>query len=354
MPSPAPSLASGLASQYASRGNPHKAGLLASLPIIVIGASAGGVEALQKLVRGLPSELDAPVFIVQHIPNSAVSVLPNILNRVDHLRAAHPRNGEKIRPNRIYVAPPDHHLTVDDGRVRLMRGPKENRHRPAIDTLFRSAAKFYGPAVIGVVLTGFLDDGTNGLITIKQRGGIAIVQDPYDAISPGMPRSAVERVDVDYVLPLAAIPAKLAELVGRHKSQTGAHAMAQSSAPNHEKPSTLTCPDCNGALWEVEEGAGLRFVCRVGHAYSVDSMFSAQADAVERALWAATRSLEEGAELSRKLARRARERDHEASARMFEQRAQSKKEHADVLRGVLSRDERQMPPASSSSEAKSA
>ncbi len=213
--------------------------------IVVVGASSGGVQALQELVRALPTDLGVPILVVQHIGNSITSLLPDILNRVGGMRALHPRDGDQMQPNRIYVAPSDQHLTIEDGRVRLQRGPQENRHRPSIDVLFRSAARWYGPRVIGVVLTGFLDDGTNGLISIKQRGGTAIVQHPDDAISPGMPQSAVERVDVDYVLPLAEIAPMLVSLVQERQSKQ--LLCRRGLLRRGGKPSTFTCPDCSGA-----------------------------------------------------------------------------------------------------------
>src|SRR2546421_6158345 len=181
--------------------------------IIVIGASAGGVEALVKLAGQLPADLPASIFIVLHIPAQSPSLLPDILSRSGRLEAVHPQNGESIAPGRIYIAPPDHHLIVTRGHVRVIHGPKENRHRPAIDPLFRSAALAYGPQVIGVVLTGSLDDGTAGLIAVKQRGGLAVVQDPDDAYCGDMPRSALRYVKApDYVLPVDQIAPKLIEL----------------------------------------------------------------------------------------------------------------------------------------------
>ncbi len=155
--------------------------------IIVIGASAGGFEALKKLVAGLPTDFSASIFVVWHMSPDVRGVLPQVLNRSKTVFAANAADGEAIEPNRIYVAPPDRHLLVERGIVRVKRGPKENRFRPAVDPLFRSAAYAYGTRVIGVVLSGALDDGTAGLWTIKQRGGLAVVQDPFDAEVPSMP-----------------------------------------------------------------------------------------------------------------------------------------------------------------------
>src|SRR5579864_7798260 len=183
--------------------------------IIVIGASAGGVEALVKLVGQLPGDLPAAVFVVLHIPAESPSLLPGILERSGPLPASQPGDNEAIRSGHIYVASPDYHLLIEQGRVRQMRGPKENRHRPAIDPLFRSAALTYGPRVVGVILTGALDDGTAGLLAVKRRGGVAIVQDPDEALYPSMPLSALENVEVDYTLPLASIGPQLEQLADK-------------------------------------------------------------------------------------------------------------------------------------------
>lgn len=180
--------------------------------IIVIGTSAGGLKALSSILGTLPTDIDATLFIVQHLAADKPSILPQILTDVGSLPAAHPIDGEKIQKGRIYVAPPDYHLLVNQGSMRVVRGPQENRFRPAIDTLFRSATRAYGPRVVGVVLTGYLDDGTVGLQAIKKRGGIAIVQDPQEAEYPSMAQSALQYVKVDYCVPLAEIPDLLVHL----------------------------------------------------------------------------------------------------------------------------------------------
>src|SRR5690348_4386832 len=193
--------------------------------IIVVGASTGGVEALAQLASDLPETLPAAVFVVLHLPPQAPSHLPQILARYGPLPASQPRDGEPIHHGRIYVAPPDFHLMVERGRVRVVRGPRENRHRPAIDPLFRTAALAYGPRVIGVILTGALDDGTAGLYAVKQRGGVAVVQDPRDALIDSMPRNALEYVAVYHCLPLREIAAPLTRL-------------AHKPAPPEKKPAS--------------------------------------------------------------------------------------------------------------------
>src|SRR5215216_8035460 len=179
---------------------------------IVIGASAGGVETLREVVAHLPEDLSVPVFVVLHIPPFVASSLPKILSEAGHLPAVHPQDGDKIKPGHIYIAPPDHHLLIEEEHMAVKRGPKENHFRPSIDALFRSAAYIYGPKAIGVVLSGALDDGTSGLWSIKRLGGTAIVQEPSQAQFDSMPLSALEYVEVDYNLPSTEIGALLGRL----------------------------------------------------------------------------------------------------------------------------------------------
>ena len=195
--------------------------------IIVIGASAGGLKALGAIVGSLPTDIDAAIFIVQHLPADKPSILPKILEEVGSLPASHPSDGEQIQKGRIYVAPPDYHLLVNQGSMRLVHGPKENRFRPAIDTLFRSAARAYGSRVVGVVLAGYLDDGTVGLQAVKKRGGVAIVQDPKEAEYPSMPKSALRYVKVDRCLPLAEIPHLLVQLSKQPAAEEEAYPMTE-------------------------------------------------------------------------------------------------------------------------------
>lgn len=319
--------------------------------IIVIGASAGGVEALRTLVGTLPAGLPAAIFVVVHIPPQGPSLLPGILARAGALPAVHPADGDPITAGTIYVAPPDRHLLVDRGTVRLARGPKENRARPAVDPLFRTAARTYGPRVVGVVLTGALDDGTAGLQAIKQRGGVALVQDPHEALYAGMPRSALENVAVDGVLPLAALGEMLTRLTQEPAADEAAYpvppdmeteakvAEMETGALRFEEipgtPSAFACPECHGTLWELRDDDLIRFRCRVGHAYSPESLLAEHGKSLEAALWAALRALEEAAALSRRMAAQARQRQHFALLRRYEIRAVEQEENAAVLRQVL-------------------
>jgi two-component system chemotaxis response regulator CheB len=323
---------------------------MAGHDIIVIGASAGGVEALVGLSSSLPADLPAAIFVVLHIPAQSPSLLPEILNRAGKLLAVHPTDGEAIQHRRIYVAPPDQHLLMEEGTVRIVRGPKENRHRPAIDPLFRSAARTYGTRVVGVVLTGSLDDGTAGLMAIKRRGGVAIVQDPNDALYSSMPRSALAHVEVDHVLALSRIGPMLTRLATEQAAEerypvskvmemeTRLTAMDMNALNHGEQvgtPSVFSCPECGGVLWEVPDGKLLRFRCRVGHAYSVDSILAGQSEAVEEALWAALKTLEESSSLSYRMAQDAREGGKEWLVRRLEEKQQEAEQHASLIRQVL-------------------
>ena len=322
---------------------------MANHDIVVIGASAGGVEAISAIVAELPRDLRAAILIVLHLSRGR-SVFPEILSRVGSLPAVHPADGTGLQYGRIYVAPPDHHMVVEADTVRIVHGPTENGVRPAVDPLFRSAARSYGSRVVAIVLTGSLDDGTAGLAAVKEAGGISVVQDPEEAFAPSMPRSAMQSVQVDHVLPLREISPLITALTresvhtggplgGSHltpmEPDLGELPLAVNSQDRPGLVSVFSCPECHGTLWEADEGGILRFRCRVGHVYSPDSMLAAQTDSVDRALWAALRSLEERAALTRKMSERALKRQHGWVSRAFEKRARAAEEHASVVRQLL-------------------
>jgi len=321
--------------------------------IIVIGASAGGVEALTQLVAALPENLPAAVFIVLHIPAEGTSVLPRILNRAGPLHAVHPIDGQAIQKGHLYVAPPDQHLLLKPGYIHLTRGPRENGHRPAVDPLFRSAARAYASRVIGVVLSGALDDGTAGMVAVKMRGGICVVQDPNDALYPGMPQSAIDNVAVDYIVPIAQMGNMLFQL-----SQTPTSDDVETPLPESEliaveidmaeldedamqeeehpgKPSVYGCPECGGTLWEIQEGELFRYRCRIGHAYSAQTLLAEQSEALEEALWVALRALEESASLANHMAERAAKRGSKHSAEQFSEQAKEARDRAEIVRQAL-------------------
>jgi two-component system, chemotaxis family, protein-glutamate methylesterase/glutaminase len=285
--------------------------------LVVVGASAGGVGALRQLVAALPKDLAAAVVVVLHMPAGGSSALPAILTRSGPLTAQTAEDGTDLHNARIYVARPDHHVLVQDGVLRLSRGPTENGHRPAVNTLFRSAALAKGPAVIGVILSGALDDGTAGMAAIKSRGGVAVVQDPGDAVYPGMPESVVQHVQVDHVLPIVRIGPLLARLAGEHADTVASEPVSESlrmkvtvsrddagaafgDIPRIGSPTLLTCPDCAGSLVEIP-GEGVQHRYLVGHAWTADALLDACGGALERAMWMASRTLDEKASLTHRM-----------------------------------------------------
>ncbi|HEX8889313.1 MAG TPA: chemotaxis protein CheB [Pyrinomonadaceae bacterium] len=322
--------------------------------IIVVGASAGGVEALSTLVHGLPADLPAALFVVLHVPAQTPSLLPAILDRVSPLPVSQAIDGEKIQHGHIYVAPPDYHLLVERDFVRVIRGPKENRYRPAVDPLFRSAALAYGPRVVGVILTGALDDGTVGMRALKSRGGIGVVQDPNEALYSGMPHSAIENSKIDFILPLSEIAPLLVHLANQEAEEEGAYPVPDDLKTEGEiaeqgldseqmvasvyklgTTSAFTCPECHGTLWELRDGELLRYRCHVGHAFTANSLEAEQSEALEDALWSGLRALEEKVVLAKRMAARAHERKNYRAAESFQKKADLASKHAEIVRNIL-------------------
>ncbi len=303
--------------------------------IVVIGASAGGIEAIKEITSNLAPDLDAAIFIVVHISPESSGLLANILNRRSKIPAHQAEDGEAIRPGRIYVAAPNRHLLLERDEVRVVNGPRHNRHRPAIDLLFRTAARHFGERVVGVVLTGFLDDGSSGLLAIHNAGGATIVQSPEDAEVASMPKNALEQVQPDYCVPLVEIAGIINRLAGVEAKPMARRSNHKQKSEKKRVQTPFTCPDCHGTIWEVDENGEIRFECRVGHAYSPEGMFQANDEDVERCLWAALRSLEESAALERRLAEMAQKRGRPHAYQRFAERAHERTRHAAVLRDVL-------------------
>jgi two-component system chemotaxis response regulator CheB len=312
--------------------------------LVVIGASAGGVEALREVVARLPQDLPASVVAVLHLPAGGTSVLPSILDRAGPLRALPAEDGAPLEPGTIYVAVPDHHVQIDDGRLRVTGGPRENGHRPAIDPLFRTAAHAHGERTIGVILSGALDDGTRGLRAIKSHGGVTIVQDPQTALHPGMPKAAIRYVAPDRVLEPERVAEAIAEFAsgaaekghnGRRMAEPSERAQVrmQASPEQPGEETGLTCPDCGGAINEYREGEVVTYRCRVGHAYSSESFTVEQSKTAENSLWAALRLLEERAVLMRRLAER--HEGQERTWRGFTAKAEELEDHAAELTRLL-------------------
>ena len=327
--------------------------------IIVLGASAGGVEALTDIVSTLDPDLPAAVFIVLHLPASYRSRLPEILRRAGQLPARNALDNEDISHGQIFIAPPDFHLLVGGGTVHVARGPRVNRSRPAIDLLFQSASAAHGPRVIGVIASGMLDDGTRGLATIKRRGGIAIVQDPEDATFESMPRNALTNVNADHVLPAREIGQLLNRLVtepieeeemAHDRPRTDMLPASGNGDNNSRDVSPFTCPECNGTLWEIEEGALVHFQCRVGHSFTPSSLISAQVDEVEVLLWSALRAMEERDVMYKQLRERSVKFGTPGVGAQVEKKLLINSQHAEMLRKILLGEESMSVPVSTDAE----
>lgn len=325
--------------------------------IVVIGASTGGVEALRHVVAGLPSGFRPAVLIVMHIGKHD-SILPSLLGRTSILPVRQARHGDLVEAGRVLVAPPDFHLTVvrqgAECRVVLARTAKENYTRPAIDPLFRSAGAAFGQRAVGVILTGAMDDGTAGLAAIKACGGCVVVQDPDEALAPEMPYSAIENVAVDQVLRLEEIPAALmriadanvlnaapipkGEEVPQWVQLENKFALEGVEMPNLEllaKPSTFTCPECHGTLWELKGRRPQRFRCHTGHAYTERSLVAVQNELVEASIWAAIRALQEREMLLRRMAHEALLNNNASASAAYGAQAAQAQSSAEVLRGLI-------------------
>jgi two-component system chemotaxis response regulator CheB len=316
---------------------------MARRDIVVLGASAGGVDVLARVLADAAGA-DAAFAVVVHMASNARTALPEILHRATGLECRLAEDGDALAAGRVLIAPPDRHLVLRRDRVDVVNAPRENRARPAIDPLYRTAALAYGPRLIAVALSGVLDDGTAGAAAVRRRGGVVVAQDPDDALFADIPRNIIERVGADHVTPSDQIGA----LVTRLSTEEVADYMAMGE---DEDPSVagreellrkaqngqithFTCPECSGTLWEVDEDGIFRYRCRAGHVYSLDALREAQGESVEAALWIAMRALEEQAALSRRVAERSRNLNTPRVAR-HDLRAEEIEEQAHVIRGLL-------------------
>ena len=325
--------------------------------LVVIGASAGGVEALKALTSRLPADLPATVLLGLHLPSTARSYLPEILARSCPLPVRQGRPGHRVVPGEVVVAPPDAHLLLIDDEIVLGRGAKENGSRPAHDAMFRAAALARGPRVVAAVLTGLLDDGAAGLSMVERYGGLCLVQDPLEADFPSMPNAALRAVPSARSLPLGALAEELVRAVNEAPrpapqvpeaqwqldlaelhSAVGRPGREPDGTPVGE-PSPYACPDCHGVLNTIPDDAVMRFRCRTGHAWTAEALVAQLDGDVEDALWTALRVLEERAEMSRRLADMAVQAGREWSQEHFVARAAEAERSALLLRGVLNRDD---------------
>ena len=320
--------------------------------IVTIGGSTGALQVLDQVLAGLPGDLPASLFIVLHTGATSAGALSQILDRAGPLPCQTAVDGARFAPGHAYVAPPDRHLLLDDGRIALRRGPRENLSRPAIDPLFRSAAVGFGARVIGILLSGTLYDGASGLRAIKRCGGAAVVQDPADAFGSEMPQHAIDHVEIDHSVTAAEIAGLLARLVAepagaspavpediRLEARIGAGELAGIATETRlGRLAPQSCPECGGNLWEMDDGQLLRYRCHVGHAYEAGVLLAEQSEAIDRAMWSAVRAHEERAAMLRRLASQARARDAAASAHRWDELAAEHDLHVDTIRRFLLRD----------------
>ena len=304
--------------------------------IVVIGGSAGGVQAVGRLVAALPADFPAAVFVVVHVAAISKSRLPEILGRQGHLPAGHASDGEAIVPGRIYVAPPDLHLLLERDTMRLWHGPRENSCRPSIDVLFRSAADTYGSRVAGVILSGSLDDGSQGLLAIKRKGGLTLVQDPQEASYPEMPRNAIRLAGPDRVGGLADLAALLAASAedGTHRLDPDRDQLPPPTVEGADSTIDPLCPQCGSALHEVRDSRGL-LRCQAGHVYSLESLYAHHGESLQQALQASLDALRQEARLARQVADQARRQGQSIAAERYRQRQLASERHAVALAKLL-------------------
>ena len=326
--------------------------------IIIIGASAGGIGALSQLIGSLPKTLPASIFIVQHLAPYRFSNLPEILSRAGTLNASHPKDGQNIEIGKVYVAPPNQHLLLENNKILIKKGPKENRFRPSIDALMRSAAYYYGPRVIGIVLTGMLDDGTSGIWSIKRLGGMTIVQNPQEAEFSSMPENVLEYVDVDHILPINEISNLLIKVAGqaikseeilKYPDTTNMKKEIDIAADNKGltsealelgNPSHFTCPECGGSLTEINEGKITRFRCHTGHAYSNEALLEEAATHIDTNLASALRSMNEFLILLNETIKKAKEMGENTKAKNLLNEANKLKDRTASLNKFIQSDNR--------------
>ncbi len=315
--------------------------------VVVIGTSAGGMNALKILIGQLPKDFPFPILVVRHIsPDATGNVVLEMLNKLNTVKCQHAKTGDTIKPGHLYMAPSDHHLLIGENlKLLVTKGAHENRSRPAIDPLFRSAAVAFGAGVIGILLTGYLDDGTSGMKAIKRCGGICVVQDPADAEYPDMPRNAINNVAVDYTIPLDEMTVLLLKLVSRKlpeskpipkdlliESKIAERVLSDLSSVNQLGDQVpFNCPGCGGVLWKVGKEDDMRFRCHTGHAYTAAYLLAEQTNKIEETMWTALRMFEEHKNLLTEMARGAKG----VGSKTAIERAKMSQVHIDRIRAIL-------------------
>lgn len=319
--------------------------------ILVVGASAGGTSALPELIRQITADMKLAVLVVLHLSKAPIGeLLVNRLQKSTSLKCKIPKHGETIKNGHIYIAMPDHHLMVKENTILLGKGPMENRYRPSIDALFRSAAVSYNSKVIGVILTGMLEDGASGMYAIKKAGGICIIQDPKEAKYPDMPRAVLSVLKPDYSVPVSEMGAAISEAIATLKKRKQVKVPADlvkeaeiaervnvgiEQVQNLGERSNISCPECGGGLWEIKDNGFTRYRCHVGHAFSEEGLISSMEASTESTLWIALRMLDERKNLLQQLGDKEMKRGNQKVAATYSQRAREMEVHAEKLKEIL-------------------
>ncbi|HKB87856.1 MAG TPA: chemotaxis protein CheB [Ignavibacteriaceae bacterium] len=324
------------------------------MKIIVIGTSAGGIDALSTICEKLPSDFAIPVFIVWHISPESMNYFPQMLAKKTKLRVQSAIDNQAIKPGYIYTAPPNNHVLIEDSKMRVVYGPKENRFRPAIDPLFRSAAYAFGSDSIGILLSGMLNDGTSGLWSIKDRGGVTIVQDPEEAQFPDMPLNALHNVSIDYKISIEKMGNLLVKLAADHTVNNNSNDRPEkmkieikmvsdgnvldTDVKQIGELSEFTCPECHGSLWQIKEGNIIRFRCRTGHAYSASALLEELSVVIEKRIWSVIKGLEEHTSLVKYLTEHLHSAEEKQGLNLYLRQAEQSQRYANLLRRFLTED----------------
>jgi two-component system chemotaxis response regulator CheB len=318
--------------------------------IIAIGASAGGLKVITEILSGLPAELDAAIFVTVHISkNSMADIIRQMFQKRSNLQCVIPQDGDKIKKGHVYIAPPDRHLFIEKGKILVTHGPHENRWRPSIDVLFRSAAAAYDSRVIGIILSGLMDDGTSGMGAIKRSGGITIVQEPAEAEFDDMPTNVINNVEVDYRVPSSDIPYVVRDILSKplgapkeipREIKIEAEITARMSGTIDTlkeigDQSPFICPDCGGGLFEIRNDNIYRYRCHTGHVYTEKLLLEKQSEELEESLWVAIRMMEERRNLLITVAAHDRQAGNEDLSKEKLQKADELKAHIDRMKSLL-------------------
>jgi two-component system chemotaxis response regulator CheB len=319
--------------------------------IVAIGASAGGTTILPELLKQLTDDIKVAAFVVMHLSKQSIGdLLVKRLQKYTSFTCKIPMHGETIKEQHVYIAMPDHHLMVSQNKILLGHGPMENRYRPSIDALFRSAAVNFAPKVIGIILTGMLEDGASGMYAIQKSGGVCIIQDPGEAKYSDMPQAVLNTLKPDYAIPVSemggAIKDAISNLKRKKKGKIPSDIIKEAAiaervnigieeVKNPGEVSVISCPDCGGSLWEMKGNGFTRYRCHLGHAYSQEGLVSSMEVSTESTLWTALRIIEERRNLLRQIGNKESKNGKSTLAATYLKRSAELEAHIGKLKEIL-------------------